>query len=85
MGEDRHKLLTSYPHGDGLMVTCSELREKINRGGTSLVVQWLKLHAPNAGDPGSIPGQGIRSHMLPLKILSAATKTRCSQIHKLIN
>ena len=26
--------------------------------GTSLVVQWLKLHTPNAGDLGSIPGQG---------------------------
>ncbi|TEA31888.1 hypothetical protein DBR06_SOUSAS8310129, partial [Sousa chinensis] len=29
----------------------------------SLVVQWLRLHAPNAGGPGSIPGQGTRSHM----------------------
>ena len=26
-----------------------------------LVVQWLRLHAPNAGGPGSIPGQGPRS------------------------
>ena len=26
--------------------------------GTSLVVQWLKLRAPSAGGPGSIPGQG---------------------------
>ena len=25
--------------------------------GTSLVVQWLRLHAPNVGGPGSIPGQ----------------------------
>ena len=29
-----------------------------NRKGTSLVVQWLRLHAPNAGGPGSIPGWG---------------------------
>ena len=28
-----------------------------------MVVQWLRLHAPNAGGPGSIPGQGTRSHM----------------------
>ncbi|TEA36710.1 hypothetical protein DBR06_SOUSAS310123, partial [Sousa chinensis] len=28
----------------------------------SLVVQWLRLHAPNAGGPGSIPGQGTRFH-----------------------
>ena len=67
MGEDRHKLLTSYPHGDGLMVTCSELREKINRGGTSLVVQWLKLHAPSEGGLGSIPGLGTRPHMPQLR------------------
>ena len=26
--------------------------------GTSLVAQWLRLCAPNAGDLGSIPGQG---------------------------
>ena len=32
--------------------------------GTSLVVQWLRLHAPNVGGLGSIPGQGTRSHML---------------------
>ena len=36
----------------------------VNLGGTSLVVQWLRLHAPNAGGPGSIPGQGTRSHIL---------------------
>ncbi|TEA28867.1 hypothetical protein DBR06_SOUSAS4010084, partial [Sousa chinensis] len=29
----------------------------------SLVVQWVRLHAPNAGGPGSIPGRGARSHM----------------------
>ena len=31
---------------------------------TSLVVQWLRLCAPNAGGSGSIPGQGTRSHVL---------------------
>ena len=50
--------------------------------GTSLVVQWLKLHSPNAGGPDSIPGQGIRSHMPQLKILHVAAKTWCSQINK---
>ncbi|TEA36668.1 hypothetical protein DBR06_SOUSAS310070, partial [Sousa chinensis] len=34
----------------------------------SLVVQWLRLHTPNAGGPGSIPGQGTRSHMLQLRV-----------------
>ena len=30
---------------------------------TSLVIQWLRLHAPKAGGPGSIPGQGTRGRM----------------------
>ena len=42
--------------------------------GTSLAVQWVRLHAPNAGVPGSIFGQGTRSHMLQLKGLYAATE-----------
>ena len=57
--------------------------------GTSLVVQWLRLHAPNAGGPGSIPSQGTGSHMLQLriphvatKISHAAIKSQSSQIHK---
>ena len=37
--------------------------------GTSLVVQWLRLCAPNAGARGLIPGQGTRSH------IHAATKS----------
>ena len=27
--------------------------------GTFLVVQWMRLHAPNTGDLGLIPGQGL--------------------------
>ena len=34
---------------------------------TSLLVQWLRLSAPNAGGPGLIPGQGTGSHMLQLR------------------
>ena len=34
-----------------------------DRGGTSLVVQWVRYPAPNAGDLGSIPGQVTKSHM----------------------
>ena len=30
------------------------------RTGTSLVAQWLRLQAPNAGDPGWIPGWGTK-------------------------
>ena len=32
--------------------------------GIFLVVQWLRLCVPDAGDLGSIPGQGSRSHIL---------------------
>ena len=32
-----------------------------------LVAQWLRLHAPNAEGPGSIPGKETRSHMLQLR------------------
>ena len=39
---------------------------------TSLVVQWLKVHTPNAGGLGSIPDQGTRSHLLQEPL--AATK-----------
>ena len=42
--------------------------------GTSLVVQWLRLHTPNEGGPRLIPGQGTSSRMLRLKIQPAATK-----------
>ena len=47
--------------------------------GTSLVLQWLRLRAPNAGGPGSVSGQGIhmpqlRVRMAQLKIPHAATK-----------
>ena len=36
--------------------------------GTSLMVQWLRLRAPNGGVPGSIPDQGTRSHIQQLNI-----------------
>ena len=29
-------------------------------GGTSLAVQWLGLHASNAGGVGSVPGRGTK-------------------------
>ena len=36
---------------------------KKQKQGTSLVVQWLRLHAPNTGSQGSVLGQGTRSRM----------------------
>ena len=35
---------------------------------TSLVVQWLRLHTPNARALSLVPGQGTRSHVPQLKI-----------------
>ena len=56
--------------------------------GASLVVQWLRLQAPGAGDLGSVPGQGTRTHMpqlsIPkpqLKIPRTATETPHSQMN----
>ncbi|TEA26068.1 hypothetical protein DBR06_SOUSAS2210030, partial [Sousa chinensis] len=48
----------------------------------SLVVQWVRLCAPNAGGLGSIPGRGtrhicmlrLRVHMPQQRSLHAATK-----------
>ena len=50
--------------------------------GISLVVQWLRLCALNAGALGSIPDWGTRYHMSQLNFPSATTKTWCSQINK---
>ena len=53
--------------------------QNIKRYGTSLVAQWIRLRAPNAGGPGSIPGQGARSHMhAATKSSHAATKEPAS-------
>ena len=45
------------PWSKGQMDTITEEGEF----GTSLVIQWVRLCATNAGGPGSIPGQGTRS------------------------
>ena len=57
-----------------------------------MMVQWLKPHSPSAGGWGSIPSQGIRSHLLQLKILHATTKSSHaaakiwhSQVNKFMN
>ena len=49
-----------------VIATLTFIKETV---GTSLVVHWLRLRAPNAGGLGLIPGQGTRSHM------RAATKS----------
>ena len=58
-----------------------EIGAEVHLRETSLVVQWLRLQAANAGGLGSIPSQETRSHILQLrvcipqlKILHAASK-----------
>ena len=48
--------------------------------GTSLVVQWLTLLAPNASGPGSIPGQGTRSHMPQLRVHMQQLEIQCAKM-----
>ena len=62
--------MSKHPKCEGFLVSLvillviREKQIKIKYSGTSLVAQWLRLQAPNAGGPGSIPGQATRSHML---------------------
>ena len=44
------------------------------QAGTPMVVQWLRLRAPNAGGLGSIGGWGTRSHMPQLRSSAAPQK-----------
>ena len=44
--------------------------------GTSLVVQWLRLHIPKAGDLDSIPGQGTRFRMCQLSPVAEKKKKK---------
>ena len=50
------------------VISNKENKQKKWDRGTSLKVQWLRLHVPNARGSGSIPGQGTRSHILQLGI-----------------
>ena len=48
-------------------ITLSKSKKVIMVWRTSLVVQWLRRHALNAGGLGLISGQETRSHMLQLR------------------
>ena len=57
------------------------LNELRNTGtGTSLVVQWLRLHASSAVGQGSVPAQGTRSHRLQLKDSECHKEEQRSQV-----
>ena len=50
------------------IIDYKHIKAYIKLEGTSLMAQWLSLHAPKAASLGSIPGQGTRSHMLQLRV-----------------
>ena len=57
---------------------------KTNNPGTFLVIQWLRLFSPSAGGLGTIPGEGMRSHMLQLrsKILCVQQRLGIAKLKK---
>ena len=60
-----------------------KLESRLLGEGTSLVVQWLRLQAPNAGGLGLIPGQGTRSHTPQLRV--RMPQLRSGTAKKLVN
>ena len=59
---------------------------KKGKPGTSLVLQWLRLHTPSGcRGPGSISARGARSQMLQqrLRFPRTTTETQHSQINKI--
>ena len=59
--------------------------------GTSLAIQWLRLHTSNAGATGSIPGQGTKTTYamdVAKKNITAATTTnnnKTTGLFKMVN
>ena len=51
----------------------NRISEKILEDRTSLVIQWLTLHS-QFSQPGFDPGQGIRSHLLQLRVCMTQLK-----------
>ena len=89
-GDDTHRgssappgtarLLCSHPNQSGTEGLSLLLNRKLQTG-ISLVVRWLRLQGPNAGGPGSIPGQGTRPHVLQLKTPQATVETDDPKCH----
>ena len=65
--------------------SCHILFQKTTSPRTSLLVPWLRLHAFNAGGTSSIPGQGIRSHVLQGEAKNRQTHTHTIKTQKNIS
>ena len=59
--------LPSTPYLMSLLKRTQQRPSPNKLGWISLVVQWLRLGAPNVGGLGSIPGLGPRYHTLQLR------------------
>ena len=55
-------------------------KKKTGMSGVFLVVKWLRLCTPKVVGPGSISGQGTRSHMLQLRVCVPQLKIPCVAI-----
>ena len=59
------------------------MKLKFQSPGTSLVVQWLRCHAPNAGGPGLILSWGIRFHVSQLRVRMPQLRVQMQQLKSL--
>ena len=72
-GISRHAKPQNFSLSTGLSQTAAGIYVSTKRGtGTSLVVQWF--FTLNARGPGSVPGQGSRSHVLQLSVSTLQLK-----------
>ena len=46
----------------------------------SLLAQWLGRLTPNTEGPGSVPGQGTRSHMSQLRVCAPQLRVHVPQL-----
>ena len=76
--EEKGILCTVGGNVQPLWKTVWRFLKKLKRR-TSLVVQWLSLHVPSAGGPGSIPDQGTRSHMPQLRVCMPQPPAICAE------
>ena len=44
--------------------------------------QWIRLHAPNTGGPGSIPGQGTKIPHIATREAACCNENECRQTQK---
>ena len=75
---------TDKSYKNSALIVFIILTNKSNQWGTSLVVQWLRLHTSNAGDPGSIPGRGTKITYTTTKAFALQWRPSAAKINKWI-